>query len=137
METHNIKIPSSIAALWTVRQERIKKDGSEFFTWKPAAITAGAIASIELFNHFPLCRKYMPLDFVQVVNNETTVPLALIINGAEEIPVMPGAIITVTDKRLYQIGLRNDHAVTATTLNKVIVTLQRQPITIDAWARKQ
>lgn len=137
METHNINIPRSIKELWNVRRERIKKEGSEFYTWKPGAIAVGATSSIELRNQFPLCRKYMPLDWIQVANNELTIPLALIINGAEEIPVLAGSIVNVNDKWLYQIGIRNDDLVNATTANKIIVTLQRQPVTIDAWARKQ
>ncbi len=118
------------------RQDRVKKEGSEYFTW-PTPVTAfgGGISTIEVAHQFPRARKYAPLDFIEVTNNDT-VDLTLIINADIFLPVPAGTIRTVDNYALWQVGIRNDDAVTATTLNKIIVTLRRQPLTIDDWARR-
>lgn len=135
-ERAGIQKPRNYQDLWQIRQERIKKEGSEFFTWRPGVTIAGARTSIEIKTQFPMARKYMPLDYVQVANNDA-VDLTLTINGQETLPVPIGTIITVSDKWLYEIGITNDDAVAPTVVNRITVTLQRQPETIDSWARRQ
>jgi len=121
---------------WLVRQERIKKDGSEYFTWATPATAPAAISSIEIASQFPRAKKYEPLDFIEVVNMETVINLTLIINSEMQLPVPAGTIRTVDNAGIWSIGIRNNHAANTTTLNSVMVSLRRQPMTIDQWARR-
>ncbi len=118
------------------RQDRVKKEGSEYFTWNTPATAAGGIATIEVAHQFPRAKKYEPLDWIEVCNNDA-VDLTLIINADTFLPVPTGTIRTVDNHALWQVGIRNDDGATATSLNKIIVTLRRQPITIDDWARRR
>ncbi|MBA7581108.1 hypothetical protein ES708_23008 [subsurface metagenome] len=118
------------------RQNRVRKEGSEYFTWYTPDTAAAAIATIEVAHQFPRARKYAPLDFIEVTNNDA-VDLTLIINADIFLPVPAGTIRTVDNYALWQVGIRNDDAANASTLNKIIVSLRRQPITIDDWARRR
>jgi len=121
---------------WYIRQERIKKEGSEYFTWLLPATGPAAISQIEIATTLPRARKYLPLDFIEVCNNDV-VNMTLIINGDETLPVPAGVIRTIRNKPYYEIAIRNDDAAVTSTLNDVIVSLRREPITVDDWARKQ
>ncbi|MBU0598695.1 MAG: hypothetical protein KKD44_26160 [Proteobacteria bacterium] len=120
---------------WLIRQERIKKEGSEYFSWIVPVTAAAARVTIEIAKQFPRAGKYMPLDFVEVSNNDD-VDLTLTINGAETLPVPSGTIRSLDNAALWQIGITNNDAVTSTVLNRVTVTLRRQPMTIDKWAQR-
>lgn len=119
---------------WLIRQERIKKEGSEYFSYIVPVTIAGAISYIEIANQFPRAKKYEPLDWIEVVNNDA-MALTLIINGNTHLPVPAGTIRTVDNSALWEIGIRNDGAIN-TTLNLILLTLRRQPVTIDDWARR-
>lgn len=129
----NLQTPRNI---FTVREERVKREGSPYYTWTPGAIGAGASISINVADQFPDSRKYQPLDWIEVVNNEAADDLLLTINGDTTFPVPAGTIRTISNKALWHLTLTNQGGV-ATTLNKIIVTLQKPPLTIDKWARIQ
>ncbi len=122
---------------WTVRQERIKKEGSEYFTWQVGVVAATVLSHIEIARQFPRAKKYEPLDWIEVVNNESAINLTLTINGGETFPVPAGTIRTLDNKKLWEISVTNNHAADSTTAGLVVVTLRRQPKTIDDWARRQ
>lgn len=117
------------------RQDRVKKEGSEYFTWNTPATAFGAITTIEVAHQFPRSKKYEPLDWIEVCNNDA-VDLTLIINAETFLPVPAGTIRTVDNHALWQVGIRNDDTAAASTLNRIIVSLRRQPVTIDDWARR-
>ena len=52
---------------WFTRQDWIKKEGSEYFSWIVPVTIAGAQSSIEIGQQFPRARKYLPLDFIEVM----------------------------------------------------------------------
>ena len=120
---------------WYTRQERIKKEGSEFFTWAVPATAATATSNINVSAQFPRARKYQPLDFIEVQNNDV-VDVTLIINGNETLPVAAGVIRQVDNHHLWQIGIRNDDTTVTSVLNAIIVSMRRQAVTIDSWARR-
>jgi len=120
---------------WLTRQERIKREGSEYFTWPVPAVAASGIGSIEIAHQFPRAKKYEPLDWIEIVNNDT-VDVRLIINNDMTLPVLAGTIRTVDNAALWTIGIENLSATTAVTLLRIIVSLRRQPLTIDQWARR-
>ena len=122
--------------IYTVRQERIKREGSPYYSWTVPVTATTATAVINVQQQFPDSRKYEPLDFLEVSNNEAANDLTLTINGTQPFPVPAGTIRTIEGKALWHIALTNNGGVN-TTLGKIIVTLRRQPYTIDKWARRQ
>lgn len=121
--------------IYTVRQERIKRDGSPYYTWQVPVTAASATSVIHVPTQFPLSRKYEPLDWLEISNNDT-MDLTLAINNGDTFPIPAGTIRTIDGKSLWHVAVTNDGAAN-TTLGKIIVTMRRQPQTIDRWARKQ
>tara|TARA_Y100000310_G_scaffold195710_1_gene195740 strand:- start:240 stop:665 length:426 start_codon:yes stop_codon:yes gene_type:complete len=136
IQNANIIPKSDWQKTWYTRQERIKKEGSEYFTWPVPATAAAARSSINVSQQFPRSRKYAPLDWLEIVNNDV-VNLTLTINGSETLPVPAGTIRVVDNKALHELGVTNNDAATTSVLNDIIVSLRRQPTTIDKWARGQ
>jgi hypothetical protein len=122
---------------WYIRQERIKKEGSEPFTWAVPVTAAGATSHIELARQFPRCKKYLPLDFAEVINNDT-VDLTVTIKG-NVTWIAPAATIHVFSGEAYiwEIAVTNNHALNPSTLNKLYIILRRLPKTVDDYAREQ
>ncbi len=120
------------------RLERIKREGSPTYTWTVPATAAGATAVIYVPTEFPRSRKYEPLDHLEIVNNEGTNDLTFTLNGKETRPCPAGTIRTVKGSgiALWHLAITNDGGV-ITTLGKIILTLQREPLTIDKWAQGQ
>ena len=75
---------------YQVRQERIKREGSPYYTWTPGAIAAGVTSGIYLQTQFPDARKYEPLDWLEIVNNEAANNLSLVLNDADTFAVPAG-----------------------------------------------
>lgn len=120
---------------YIVRQERIRREGSPYYTWTPGIIAAGGSATIHVPTQFPDSRKYDPLDWIEVANMETGCNLTLTINGDTAFPVPLSSIRTIDNMALWNITITNNGGVN-TTAGKIIVTLQRQPLTADMKARK-
>lgn len=122
--------------LYTVRQERIKRDGSEYFTWIVPATAAAAASIIEVGAQFPRARKYAPLDFLEITNDDV-VSLTLTLNNEDTFMVPAGTIKKITGKAVWTVGVTNDDAAATSVLNKIKISLRREPQTIDSWARRQ
>jgi hypothetical protein len=123
--------------MYLTRLERIKKEGSPYYTWQVPATGPGATSQIDLFTQFPLARKYMPLDWLEIVNNDT-VNCTLLLNGpgGDALAVPAGTSRPIRGhKSMNQVGVRNDDAAATSTLNLITVTLRREPITVDDVAR--
>jgi len=120
------------------RLERIKREGSPPYVWQVPATAAGASAVIYVPTQFPASRKYEPLDSLEIVNNESANDITVTINGREVRPVPAGTIrhIHGSGVALWHIQVTNDGAA-ITTLKKITLTLQKEPMTIDKWARRQ
>lgn len=120
------------------RLERIKREGSPPYVWPVPATAAGATSVIYVPTQFPASRKYEPLDSVEIVNNEATNDLTITINGKDRRPSPAGTIRTIhgSGVALWHIAITNDGAA-ITTLGKIILTLQKEPMTIDKWAARQ
>lgn len=122
--------------IFTVREERIKREGSPYYPWNVPATAAAASSVINVGQQFPAARKYEPLDWLEIVNNEASNDLTLTINGNTSFPIPAKTIRTIDNLAVWHIQVTNDGAA-ITTLGKVIVTLQKQALTIDKWARRQ
>lgn len=132
MQYKGVNLKRDLRSLYLTRLERIQREGSPYETWQVPVTAAGVTSSIDIFTQFPRSRKYMPLDWLEVVNNGT-VNVTLIVNGAggDFLPVPAGTVRPVIKKSVTWIGVRNDDALNPTVLNLVTVTLRRQPITTD------
>jgi hypothetical protein len=119
---------------YRVRDERIKREGSEPFVHKIDTLTAGNSLMTAVENQFPKSRKYAPLDWLELTNNDA-VDLELLINQTDSWSVPAGIIKTIADRPIHTYKVTNLDAGTDVTASKVRVTLKRQAITIDAWAR--
>jgi len=121
---------------YLVRQERIKREGSPYYSYPVGVIAAADSIVLSPSQYFPESKKYSPLDFIEVINNDV-VDLMITINGNDKFVCLAGTIRTIKGQPLHQIRIKNSDAATATTTSKTILTLQRQPLTIDKWARMQ
>ena len=117
------------------RQRRVDKEGSPVERWAVPVTVALATSQINIGDNFPALRKYMPMDHVVVTNNDV-VDLTLIVNNDEFYPIPKGVIQPVRREGIRQLGIRNDDAVTSTTLNKVIVSIEKTAMTADEAARR-
>ena len=117
------------------REIRIRREGSPPFVWIPGAINAAATAVIEVGRQFPASRKYEPLDSVEIVNNESSNNLTVTLNGTLGYYVPAGTIRLVHGRgvALWHIAVQNDGAA-VTTLGNIVLTLQKEPYTIDKLA---
>lgn len=129
---------NKIAGITYDRQARIKREGSPLYIWQMPATAAGATSVIHVPTQFPSSRKYEPLDSLEIVNNETVNDLTLVINGVETRVIPAGTIRQIHGPgiALWHLAITNNGAV-ITTLNKITVTLQREPLTIDKWAQNR
>jgi hypothetical protein len=132
-ELANIKPSKNV---YIIRQERIKREGSQYYTWIVPVTATTATSYIYIPDQFPDSKKYSPLDWMEIVNNETACDLTLTLNGDETLPVPSGVIRKVEGKSLISLAVTN-LGLGNTTLNKIIVSLRKQPMTIDRWAQRQ
>lgn len=121
---------------YLIRQERMKSEGSETFNWTVPATAAGATSVIETDTQFPRSRKYAPLNYCELVNNDS-VDVELQINGSKIISYTPAGVITTIKGPVRQVGIKNLDGAAVTTLNKIKVMVKREPLTIDEWAREK
>lgn len=119
------------------RLERIKREGSPPYVYTLPVTAGGSTTSIYVDSQFPTSRKYSPLDYVEIVNNDS-MGLTVTINGNETYIVPSGTIRTIhgSGVALHHIGITNNGAGN-TTLGDIILTLQKEPMTIDRWVQRK
>ncbi len=127
---------SRIKGNFISREESIKREGSQYFTWEVPVTATTATAVIYVPTQFPQSRKYSPLDWIEIANNDPACNLTVTINNGDTFPVPMGVIRTIKGKALWHIAVTNDGGVNSTA-RAIIVTLQKEPMTIDKLARNQ
>jgi len=125
--------PNTLRNTMLTREERVKREGSPYYTWTPGAIAAAAQVSIFVPDQFPASRKYTPLDWCEVVNNEAANNLRIVINGNETLPVPAGTIRTIR-AAFRQVTIINDGG-GITTAGLIYATFKKEALTIDRWSR--
>ncbi len=120
---------------WLIRSERIKREGSGYFNWDISALAATASEHIEIASEFPRAKKYEPLDWCEVVNNDT-VDITITLNNNDTLIVPGKTIRTIDNAAIWEATITNQDAAVAVTLGLIQVTFRRQALTIDEWARR-
>ena len=119
------------------REERTFKDGSPFYTHELPILAFGNWTGVLNVNDlFPDAQKYAPLDYIEVTNNGAVALMLEIdykIDG--QFPVPAGTIRGRVDKPFRSFRLYNQDAAADTVAGLVHITIQRQPTSIDRWAR--
>jgi hypothetical protein len=128
-ETNGLR---SIAA---ERQRQTRQAGSDSYDWSVPATAPAGISSIEVATHAPASAKYVPLDWIDVVNDDS-VNLSILINGKVARRVPAGSARSWFDPGIRQVGVRNDDAAVTSTLTAIIVTVQKLPFDADQKARE-
>lgn len=120
------------------RISRIKREGSPVYVWQVPVTATTATAVIEVNNQFPASRKYAPLDSLEIVNNEAANDITVTINGGDARYCPAGTIRHIHGRgvALHHIAVTNDGGVN-TTLGSIVLSLQKEPFTIDKWAADQ
>jgi len=125
------------AGFETERMRRIRREGSPLYRWIPGIIAATASAAIYLNTQFPDSKKYAPLDWLEIINNDL-VDLDLTINGMEIRTIPAGVIRKVDDDiGLQHIAITNRDAALASVAGKIILSFQRKAMTADGAAREK
>lgn len=122
-----------------LREERIIRSGSPMYTVKVPAIVAGALKGYDLESQSDSAlvgiNRFLPVDFLEVTNDDV-VPVYVIINHADQLYIPASTIKSVSDKNIWHVDVKNAHATTTSTADKIVMTLQKQPITEDKYLRR-
>jgi len=120
-----------------VRQERILQNGSQYYTIKPGAIAASAftIYDIDTSSELAEARKYKPLDYIEITNNDS-VDIQITLDFLDSFVVPAGVIKTISERSYRTIKITNLDTGSATTADAIILTLQRMPLTTDQYIRR-
>jgi len=121
---------------YQTRQARIKREGSPYYPYTLPATAAGASADIFTQTQWPESRKYEPLDYLEIINNEANNDITIVINAQDSLYCPAGVIRKVIGRALWHIKITNNGAA-VTTAGKVVLNLRREPQTIDQWAKRQ
>ena len=119
-----------------VRQQRVLRYGSEYFTIKLPVITAGEFVVYDIGTSPALnsAKKYKPLDFVEVTNNDV-VDAEVSLDFQDTFLVPRGVIKTISERSFHSLKIKNISA-SDSSADKIILTLQRMPITSDTYIRR-
>lgn len=130
----------TINELKNQRRIRALKGGSPYFTYSLGATAAGATAEFTVQKQFPAAVKYLPLDYIEIINNEPSNPVIIGINArqgsAQKSILVPAMTQRISDEDLsiWTVHIYNNGAGT-TTAGNVVLKLKRKPLTIDEAAR--
>lgn len=119
-----------------IRDEKIKKSGSPYYSISVGAIAAGITLhfSVEKSAGLAGADKYTPLDWMEIVNDDVVdIEVAV---GIGKFPVLAGTIRTIDNNWYSTFSVTNLDSSTATTAGKTKITCRREPISMDKLARK-
>jgi len=119
------------------RAERIKREGSPNYPYALPVTAAAAVVILYIPAQFPDSRKYQPLDFLEVVNNDPNNSLTITINNADTYYCPAGTIRTISGDgvALWQVQITNNGA-GATGAGLVQLTFKKEALTTDKWVRR-
>ena len=117
------------------RQQRTRREGSPPYVWKPGIIATTASSQINVGKQFPACRKYEPLDSIEIINNEPLNDITISINGeADTWKVNAKTIRAIDNQAVWTVKVTNDGAGN-TTAGNIVITIRKAAMTADGRAR--
>jgi len=121
----------------TLREARILKYGSEYFTISVEELTAGTfrVYDIDTTPALEVARKYKPLDFIEITNN-SDLDIKVQLNFQDIFFVPHKVIKTIEGRAFYAVKVINTSLTTALNAGDVILTMQRMPITVDTYIQR-
>lgn len=119
-----------------IRDEKIKQTGSPFYPVSAGAIAAGDVLNYSIGESPELAgaNKYAPLDWIEIVNNDSVNVEVWV--GIGKFIVVAGTIRTIDNNWYNQFSVHNLDATSATTADKIRITCRREPLTWDKLARR-
>lgn len=118
------------------RLSRIDREGSPFFRYDVPNITAGDFIALEMEDIHKSAPKYFPLNFFRCTNN-SSVNILVSLSPGQDFLIPSGTIISVEDRAITQLRIKNLSTVDATGAEKISLTLQRLPLTEDRLLRRR
>lgn len=82
-------------------------------------------------------RQWLPFDYAQVTNQNTSINLAVEINGVFEDTVVPNAIEDYSNQNITEIRITNQSGTDSTSAGDVAVAVGVEPYDSDDRAREQ
>lgn len=118
------------------RQEDVDRNGSPIYNYRPAAIAAGAVDTIEIGRQFPPAAKYAPLDNTRILNN-SNVSIEVRLNGRTRVETVPaGTIIEMSNQSVITFTIENEDGTVATVQDQITVLFSRAALNADELARR-
>ena len=117
------------------RLRRVDREGSPFFRYDIPNISPKDFLALEMCDIHKSAQKYYPLDFFRCTNN-SHVNILVSISPGQDFLIPSGTIISVEDRAITQLRIRNLSTVDATGAEKISLTLQRLPLTEDRLLRR-
>ena len=117
------------------RLERIKREGSPNFDYILPVTATTVTVTNHIPTQFPLSRKYEPLDFLEVTNNEAVNDITITINNQDAYYCPAGTIRLIHGRGIavWQVAITNN-GVGKTTLGLIRLTHKKEASTIDKRA---
>jgi hypothetical protein len=118
------------------RQLTREVEGSPTFVSRNLEMATGVRWDISYENgvDFPNSRKYLPLDFLEVVNNSTQ-DISTYLNGGAEKRVIKAGVVREFRQAIYRLAIVNDGAGTIAA-DELEITAQRMEADADSAAKK-
>ena len=117
------------------RIKRSMREGSPVYNYDLPALAALAAINNSIEVQFPAAKKYEPLNWVEIVNNDT-VDIQITLNGTETFFIAAGSIREIK-RSIWLYRVTNLDVANPTTLGKIKLQFQRLPESMDSLARAE
>lgn len=118
-----------------LREQKVLKHGSPYFTKVCAAIPIGGFLAYSLADLDSSAPKYEPLDFLEVTNLDAASSVRVRLDDGDSFIVAAGAIRSISQKAYRRLTLTNLGAAQVAA-GLVSLLAQREPLTIDTYIRR-
>ena len=118
-----------------LREQKVLRFGSPYFTKRCPAIPVGDFLSYSLADLDSSAPKYEPLDFLEITNLDAASCVAVRLDDGDSFMVDPGAIRSISQKPWRRLSVRNLGAAEVAA-GLVSLLAQREPITQDTYIRR-
>lgn len=79
-------------------------------------------------------QKYGYFDYLEITNDDV-VPVSVVLDSRDAFYCAAGGIKTINDKAFRFLRIINKSATTASIVDKIVLSLRRNPVTVDTVAR--